>query len=175
MRRSRRIPRVTHRSPKSSLLLAQLSGVEAFGRCWAMGVAPSSVHHTVAGHTESGRGDETPLSARAYHALRVHCSQPSPKNGVTLEECTKGKGQCNNHPLGRLLYTMMMSAAVLTRRLIGTFQRCSIPPKSPNGNGTGFQRVPVENPLNTDVAPVADPFFQPLLAVVCRCWFNGRC
>ena len=47
-------------------------------------------------------------------------------------------------------------------------QRCSIPPKSPNGKGTGFQRVPVENPLNADVAPVADPFFQPLLAVVCR-------
>ena len=38
--------------------------------------------------------------------------------------------------------------------------------KSPNGNRTGFQRVPIENPLNADVAPVADPFFQPLLAVV---------
>ena len=37
------------------------------------------------------------------------------------------------------------------------------PPKMPqrqrNGNGTGFQRVPVDNPLNADVAPVADPFF----------------
>ena len=42
-------------------------------------------------------------------------------------------------------------------------QRCSIPPKSPNGNGTGFQWAPIENPLNADVAPVADPFFQPLL------------
>ena len=53
------------------------------------------------------------------------------------------------------------------------------PPKMPqrqrNGNATGFERVPVENPLNADVAPVADPFFQPLLAVVYRCWFNGRC
>ena len=53
------------------------------------------------------------------------------------------------------------------------------PPKMPqrqrNGNGTGFQWVPVENPLNADVAPVADPFFQPLLAVVGRCWTNGRC
>ena len=53
------------------------------------------------------------------------------------------------------------------------------PPKIPqrqwNGNGTGFQRVPVENPLNADVAPIADPFFQLLLTVVCRCWFNGRC
>ena len=35
-----------------------------------------------------------------------------------------------------------------------------------NGNGMGFQGVPVANPLNADVAPVADPFFQPLLAVV---------
>ena len=37
------------------------------------------------------------------------------------------------------------------------------PPKIPqrqwNGNGMGFQRVPIENPLNADVAPVADPFF----------------
>ena len=33
------------------------------------------------------------------------------------------------------------------------------PPKMPqrqwNGNGTGFQRVPVENPLNANVAPAA--------------------
>ena len=47
------------------------------------------------------------------------------------------------------------------------------PPKMPqrqrNSNRTGFQRVPVENPLNADVAPVAHPFFQPLLTVVCRC------
>ena len=41
-----------------------------------------------------------------------------------------------------------------------------IPQRQRNGNGTGFQWVPVENPLNADVAPVADPFFQPLLAVV---------
>ena len=44
------------------------------------------------------------------------------------------------------------------------------PPKIPrwqrNGNGTGFQWVPIENPLNADVALVADPFFQLLLAVV---------
>ena len=41
------------------------------------------------------------------------------------------------------------------------------PPKMPqwqqNGNGMGFQWVPIENPLNADVAPVAEPFFQPLL------------
>ena len=32
----------------------------------------------------------------------------------------------------------------------------------------GFQWVPIANPLNVDVAPVADLFFQPLLAVVGR-------
>ena len=44
------------------------------------------------------------------------------------------------------------------------------PPKIPqrqwNGNGTGLQRGPIANPLNVDVAPIVDPFFQPLLAVV---------
>ena len=55
------------------------------------------------------------------------------------------------------------------------FHPPKIPQRQRNGNGTGFQRVPVENPLNADVAPVVDPFFQPLLAVVCHCWFNGRC
>ena len=49
-------------------------------------------------------------------------------------------------------------------------QRCSILQKSPNGNGMAtewvFNGYPVENPLNADVAPIADPFFQPLLAVV---------
>ena len=37
------------------------------------------------------------------------------------------------------------------------------PPKIPqrqwNGNGTGFQRVPVANPLNVNVAPIVDHFF----------------
>ena len=37
-----------------------------------------------------------------------------------------------------------------------------------------MQRVPVEKPLNADVAPVADPFFQPLLADVGRCWKCNR-
>ena len=56
-----------------------------------------------------------------------------------------------------------------------TFHPPKIPQWQRNGNGTGFQRVPIENPLNADVAPIADPFFQLLLAVVCHCWFNGRC
>ena len=55
------------------------------------------------------------------------------------------------------------------------FNPPKIPQRRRNGNGTGFQRVPVENRLNADVAPIADPFFQPLLAIVGRCWFNGRC
>ena len=47
------------------------------------------------------------------------------------------------------------------------------PPKIPqrqwNGNGMGLQRVRVANPLNVNVAPIADPFFSrcsPLLAIV---------
>ena len=55
------------------------------------------------------------------------------------------------------------------------FHSPKIPERQRNGNGTGFQRVPIENRLNADVAPIADPFFQPLLAIVCRCWFNGHC
>ena len=44
------------------------------------------------------------------------------------------------------------------------------PPKIPqqqrNGNRTGIQRVPIAKPLKADVAPIADPFFPPLLAFV---------
>ena len=52
------------------------------------------------------------------------------------------------------------------------------PPKIPEpqqySNRTGLQLVPVANLLNADVVLVADPFFQPLLAVVGRCWIcNG--
>ena len=46
------------------------------------------------------------------------------------------------------------------------FHPPKIPQRQRNSNRTGFQRVPVENPLNADVATVADPFFQPLFAVV---------
>ena len=49
------------------------------------------------------------------------------------------------------------------------FHPPNIPQRQRNSNETGFQWVPVENLLNADVAPVADPFFQPLLAVVGRC------
>ena len=67
------------------------------------------------------------------------------------------------------------SGKSVTRSVAEMFHPPKMPQRQRNGNGTGFQRVPVENPLNADVAPVADPFFQPLLAVVYRCWFNGRC
>ena len=62
----------SRRSPKSSLLLALSSGVEAFGRRWAMGVAPSSVRaHTASQNRRSrSRGDETPCSAQ--HARTTH-------------------------------------------------------------------------------------------------------
>ena len=47
------------------------------------------------------------------------------------------------------------------------FHPPKIPQQQQNSNGTDFQRVPVENPLNADVAPIADPFFP---AVARRCW-----
>ena len=50
--------------------------------------------------------------------------------------------------------------------LVTREQRYSILQKSPNGNGTATERVFNGYPLNADVALVADPFFQPLLAVV---------
>ena len=46
------------------------------------------------------------------------------------------------------------------------FHPPKIPQRQRNGNRIGFQRVPVENPLNADVVPIANPVFQPLLAVV---------
>ena len=56
------------------------------------------------GSEETGRGDETPLPARAYHALRAHRHQASPKNALTPQECTKGNGQRQEPSLRRLLY-----------------------------------------------------------------------
>ena len=46
------------------------------------------------------------------------------------------------------------------------FHPPKIPQQQRNGNGIGLQWVPVANPLNANVAPVADPLFQLLLAVV---------
>ena len=61
---------LARRSPKSSLLLALSSGVEAFGRRWAMGVAPSSVRAQVTAidGVESGRRD----TCSAQHARTTH-------------------------------------------------------------------------------------------------------
>ena len=83
-----------------------------------MGVAPSSVRtHSVAKSTESGRGDETPSNTRV------------PRTGLTLytdftqellATAKGGEAQCRPLTQGRILYTMMMSAAVLARGLIGT-------------------------------------------------------
>ena len=91
-------------------------------RCsrWAMGVAPSSVRtHASQQSSESGRGDETPaaLSTRVPRT-EAALHTPSPKN-VSLQ-ARGGEAQCRPLSQGRLLYTMMMSAAVLARGLIGT-------------------------------------------------------
>ena len=77
-------PRVSHSrvaSPKSSLLQALSSGVEALSTGWAMGVAPSSVRtHTASQDRRSRVGETRHRPARAYHALDSHCTQASPKN-----------------------------------------------------------------------------------------------
>ena len=46
---------------------------------------------------------------------------------------------------------------------------------SPKNPPTATEQVFNGYPLNADVAPIANPFFQPLLTVVGRCWFNGYC
>ena len=49
------------------------------------------------------------------------------------------------------------------------FHPPKIPQQQRNSNRTGFQWVPIANPLNADVPPVVDPLFShclPLLAVV---------
>ena len=72
-------------------------------RCsWAI-FSRAATTHSVTECKETGRGDETPLPARAYHALRVHKSQPSPKNAFTSQECTKGKGRMRQPPQDALL------------------------------------------------------------------------
>ena len=63
----------------------------------------------------SGRRD-TP-AARAYHALRSHCTHLHPR--MCSLQTRGGEAQCRLLSQGRILYTMMMSAAVLARGLIG--------------------------------------------------------
>ena len=46
------------------------------------------------------------------------------------------------------------------------FHPPKIPQQQRDSNGTDFQWVPVANQLDANAAPVADPFFPPLLAVV---------
>ena len=60
---------------------------------WAMGVTPSSVHHTASQELQSRIGEKRHLqhSARAYRALRLHCTPPSPKNGYS-QSVQRGRG-----------------------------------------------------------------------------------
>ena len=89
-------------SPKSALLPARSPVVEA--RCRLLGyVFAHSNALTWSQETELDRGDETPLSACAYHTLRAHCSQPSPKNAVTIKGEYKGEGAMQPHPSDVLL------------------------------------------------------------------------
>ena len=114
--------RVARRSPKSSLLPAQSSVVEAcrvvVGQ-WASHPAASSPHSVTESHGV-GIGETRHLqhSARAYHALRPHCTQLHPR--MCSLQAKGGEAQCRPLTQGRILYTMMMSAAVLARGLIGT-------------------------------------------------------
>ena len=69
------------------------------------------------GSTESGWGDETPSSTRVPRTgLALH----SRFTQELLATAKGGEAQCRPLSQGRLLYTMMMSAAVLARGLIGT-------------------------------------------------------
>ena len=76
--------------------------------------------HTVTGYAESGRGDKTPRSTRAPRAAFTLQLAFTQECRYSQTECTMGKGQCNVHTPRRLLYTIMMSAAVLARGRIGT-------------------------------------------------------
>ena len=70
---------------------------------------------------ESDRRDETPaaLSTRVPRTEAALHTSLHPRMSLQPRSVQSGRGQCNNHPLGRILYTTMMSAAVLARRLTG--------------------------------------------------------
>ena len=118
-KRSRIVPAFARRSPESSLLLARSSVVEALSTRLGNGLRTQQRPRT---HGHSNRrsrvGETRHRPARAYHALDSHRTQSSPKN-ISLQD-QRGKAQCRPLSQGRLLYTMMMSAAVLARGLIGT-------------------------------------------------------
>ena len=108
------------RSPKSCAAIGTVvrsgSVLKSVGRC----SYTQQCTHTVTGSQRRIGETSHPLLARAYHALGAHWSQPSPKNTLQPKKRTTGEGAMQQPPLGRLLYTMMMLAAVLARMLIGT-------------------------------------------------------
>ena len=84
---------------------------------WASHLAASAQSHR---NRRSRIGETRHLQhpARAYHALRPHCTQLHPR--MCLLQTKGGEAQCRLLSQGRILYTMVTSAAVLARRLIGT-------------------------------------------------------
>ena len=84
---------------------------------WAMCVRAQQRPPHGTGSSESGRGDETLSSTRVPRtglALHTRFTQE------LLATAKGGEAQCRPLSQGHLLYTMMMSAAVLARGLIGT-------------------------------------------------------
>ena len=75
-------------------------------RVWSLGYVLACSNGSLGPECkETGRGDETPLPARAYHALEAHQSQPLPKNAFTRQKCTKGKGAMQRpHPKASTIY-----------------------------------------------------------------------
>ena len=106
---------------------------------------------------------------------REHSSADQSTNNGRVEAPKRADSTMNDAQPGKALLSNHRDMPSTSELGAEMFHPPKMPQRQRNGNGTGFQRVPVENPLNADVAPVADPFFQPLLAVVYRCWFNGRC
>ena len=76
------IPRLTSSTTCNPRLLQNQIVVMGIARVSRSCVAPNSVHHTASQETGvgSGRRNTKQHTARAWHALRPHCKQPSLKN-----------------------------------------------------------------------------------------------
>ena len=75
------------------------------GSRWAMGVAPSSVRTRSQNSSEMGRGDETPLPARAYHALGALHTSLHPRMLLHAKgEYNRGEGNATTTPWTSTIY-----------------------------------------------------------------------
>ena len=88
-----------HRSPKSSLLQARSSGVEACRLVGQWASHPAAFTHSVAGIVGVGSGRRDTLATRAYHALRLHCSHLHPRTRYKPKEGTIREGAMQQPPL----------------------------------------------------------------------------